>query len=112
MLAGVGGSVPTKQFRLASGERLIWANSACRFDIRDAMFATNVLDNNDIAEALSATNVEEEIKALVAKQKTFRNEGDGSFHIRSVPKGFRDVLKTEPGSSAYEARVGKPLANS
>ena len=100
MLAGVGGSVPTKQFQLASGERLIWANSACRFDIRDAMFATNVLDNNDIAEALSATNVEEEIKALVAKQKTFRNEGDGSFHIRSVPKGFRDVLKTEPEEKA------------
>ena len=84
---------PTKQFKLASGARLIWAKNASHFDLSDAMFATNVLDQEEVVEAL-ATQDKGHLNALVARQKTFRNEGDDSFHVRSVPKNIRDALKS------------------
>ena len=98
MITGVDDSpppqgMPTKQFKLASGAKLIWAKSASHFDLSDAMFATNVLDQEEVVEAL-ATQDKGYLNALVARQKTFRNEGDDSFHTRSVPKNIRDALKS------------------
>ena len=84
--------VNTAEFKLGSGARLVWANNASRFKLDDALYATNILDNEDIAEALKTENGEL-LQALVAKQKMFRNEGDGTFQTMSVPKTLRDILK-------------------
>ena len=91
-IAGVENAGNYMEFTLGSGTKLKWANNASHFDLKDALYATNVLDNEDIAEALKTDN-EGLLQALVAKQKIFRNEGDGTFQTLSVPKTLRDILK-------------------
>ena len=99
LTAGVGDSdsgyfASYKEYNLESGAKLVWANNASSFNLHDAMFATNVLDAEDMADAMNRDDLEE-ICALVAKQKIFRNEGDGSFHIQTVPKNLKEVLKSD-----------------
>ena len=82
----------TAEFMLGSGTKLVWADKASKFDLKDALYATNVLDNEDIAEAIKTDNGDL-LQALIAKQKMFRNEGDGTFQTLSVPKTLREILK-------------------
>ena len=105
LTAGVGDVANVKttaEYHLESGGKLVWANNASHFKLHDAMFATNVLDAEDFASAIKQEDYEQ-IYALVARQKMFRNEGDGSFQTKTVPKNLREVLKSGDKEKWVEA---------
>ena len=93
LTAGVGGlaTSPMATLTLESGAKIVWAQNASNFDLKDAMFSFNILDVEDIATAINEEDIPA-INALVATQKMFRNEGDGTFQTMTVPKTFRQVL--------------------
>ena len=90
LIAGVGG---LDSLELQSGTKLIWANNQCSFDFTGSMFRTNILDAEDMALAINQEDAVE-VHALVAKQKMFRNEGDGSYQTKMVPKTLKEVLQS------------------
>ena len=102
LTAGVGGpdtaTLDTATVTLESGAKIIWANKTSRFDLNDMSPPTNLFDAEDIATAINQDNPTE-IHALVAKQKMFRNESDGTYETRTVPKNLKEVLKSSDKES-------------
>jgi hypothetical protein len=97
-------NVSVKEFRLPSGALLIHANKASHFDLSSALYATNVLDGEDLVESLHDED-DEAISAFATRQKTFRGEGQDSFQTQEIPRTLKDVLKSPAKDKWVEAMI-------